>query len=140
MDRPDDGRGSVILVDTDILVWVARGRPEAREWMRRTRQRGELLAISAISITEIAGTMRSGERRPLTRLLTSLAPLPVTMREAWQAAEFRRRYRRSHSSISVADYLIAATAFGEGLPLATLNVRHFPMFGDLQPPFALARE
>lgn len=79
----------MILVDTDILVWPTRGRPEAREWMRRTRQRGELLAISAVSIAEIAGTMRFGERRPVTRLLASLAPLPVTMREAWPAAEFR---------------------------------------------------
>jgi predicted nucleic acid-binding protein len=128
----------VILVDTDILVWVTRGRQEAREWMRRTRQGGELLAISAVSITEIAGTMRSGERREVRRLLTSLAPLPVTMREAWQAAEFRRQYRRSHGLISVADYLIAATAFAEGLPLATLNVRHFPMFPGLEPPFVLS--
>lgn len=127
----------MILVDTDILVWLTRGRPEAREWMRRTRQGGEVMGISAVSITEIAGTLRSGERREVTRLLTSLAPLPLTMREAWQAAEFRRRYRRSHGSISVADYLIAATAFSEGLPLATLNVRHFPMFPNLEAPFAL---
>lgn len=127
----------MILVDTDILVWVTRGRPEAREWMRAARK-AELLAISVVSITEIAGTMRSGERREVTRLLASLAPLPITLREAWQAAEFRRRYRRSYGAISVPDYLIAATASSEGLPLATLNVKHFPMFPDLRPPFELA--
>ena len=129
----------MILVDTDILIWILRGRSEAREWMRRTREGGDLLAISSISIGEIAGTIRSGERREVRRLLSSLAPLPITMREAWQAAEYQRRYRRSHSSIELSDYLIAATAFSEGLPLATLNVRHFPMFPGLQPPFALDR-
>jgi predicted nucleic acid-binding protein len=128
----------VILVDTDILIWVLRGRQEAREWIRRTRGSGELLAISSISIGEVAGATRSGERREVRRFLNSLAPLPVTMREAWQAAEYRRRYRRSHGSIELTDYLIAATAFTEGLPLATLNVRHFPMFENLQPPFVLA--
>lgn len=125
----------MILVDTDVLIWVLRGRSEAREWMRRTREGGELLAISSISIGEVAGTTRSGERREVRRFLDSLAPLPITMREAWQAAEYRRRYRRSHGSIELTDYLIAATAFTEGLPLATLNVRHYPMFPDLQPPF-----
>ncbi len=128
----------MILVDSDILIWVLRGRPEAREWMHRTRRSGEVLAISSVSIGEVAGTTRSGERREVRRFLSSLAPFPITMREAWQAAEYRRRYRRSHGSIELTDYLIAATAFTEGLPLATLNIRHFPMFPDLQPAFPLA--
>lgn len=127
----------MILVDTDILVWLTRGRPEALEWMLGTREGGDVLAISCVSIPEIAGTSRSGERREVRRLLSALAPLPITRREAWQAAEFRRQYRRSHSSIEVTDYLIAATAYSEGLPLATLNVRHYPMFPGLRPPFAL---
>ena len=35
------------------------------------------------------------------------------------------------------DWLIAATADIRGLSLATLNVRHFPMFEGIQPPFEL---
>ncbi len=49
-----------------------------------------------------------------------------------------RRYRRSHGGIGLGDYLIAATADVNGLELATLNTRHFPMFPGLEPPFALA--
>lgn len=48
-----------------------------------------------------------------------------------------RRYRRSHSGIGLGDYLIAATQQVHGVPLATLNVRHFPMLPDLTPPFVL---
>ncbi len=33
------------------------------------------------------------------------------------------------------DYLAAATAQISGLDLATLNVRHFPMFDGLRAPF-----
>jgi predicted nucleic acid-binding protein len=48
-----------------------------------------------------------------------------------------RQYRRSHANISLGDYLIAATADVQGLTLASLNVRHFPMFETLEPPFDL---
>jgi hypothetical protein len=48
-----------------------------------------------------------------------------------------RRYRRNHNRIGLGDHLIAATADVEGLELATLNVRRFPMFEGLQPPFAI---
>lgn len=48
-----------------------------------------------------------------------------------------RRYLRTHSRIGLGDYLIAATADVQGLELATLNVRQFPMFERLQPPFAI---
>jgi hypothetical protein len=48
-----------------------------------------------------------------------------------------RTYRRSHQGIGLGDYLIAATVEVEGLELATLNVKHFPMFPDLQKPFEL---
>jgi predicted nucleic acid-binding protein len=50
-----------------------------------------------------------------------------------------RRHRRSHAAIGVADYLIAATADTEGLELATLNVKHFPMFPGLRAPFSVPR-
>lgn len=42
-----------------------------------------------------------------------------------------RTYRRSHNEI------IAGTADIRGLRLATLNVRHFPMFEDLAVPFTV---
>jgi len=49
-----------------------------------------------------------------------------------------RTWRRSHSGIGTSDYLIAATALELGMDLATLNVRHYPMFPDLTPPFTVS--
>jgi predicted nucleic acid-binding protein len=37
--------------------------------------------------------------------------------------------------LDLADSVIAATADVHGFSLATPNVRHFPMFMDVQPPF-----
>jgi predicted nucleic acid-binding protein len=127
----------VILVDTDVLIASLRGIEIAREWLRDTRTRTGRLAVSVVTNAEIVGGMCSPERREVNRLLHSLRPLPVTDMIAHRAGELRRRYRRSHGSIGLVDYLIAATAQVNGLEIATLNTKHFPMFDDLQPPFGL---
>lgn len=127
----------MILVDSDILIAHLRGIDEARQWLLRARRDTGRLAISAICVAEVAGGMRSGERREVTRLLASLEVFAVSRQIGWRAAEYMRQFRRSHSGIGLGDYLIAATADIEGLELATLNVKHFPMFDGLGPPFAL---
>jgi predicted nucleic acid-binding protein len=126
----------VILIDSDVLIAHLRGLEEARHWLMETRREGPL-AISVVSIAELAGGMRSAERREVWRLLASFRAEPVTEVIARRAGDFGRQFRRSHSGIGLGDYLIAATADVKGYRLATLNVRHFPMLSDLRPPFSL---
>lgn len=126
----------MILVDTDILIAHLRGVDDARAWLRQARQAGPL-AVSALAVTELTGGMRSAERRQVWLLLASLRVEPVTELVARRAGELMRLYRRSHTGIGLVDYVIAATADTHGLGLATLNVGHFPMFEDLEPPFRI---
>lgn len=125
----------MILVDSDVLIEHLRGNEQALAWLVRTRQSSGPLAISVVSLTEVAGGMRSPERREVMRLLGSMHRFEVTEQVAWRASTLMREYRRSHSGIGLGDYLIAATALTEGLELATLNVRHYPMFEGLSRPF-----
>lgn len=125
----------MILVDSDVLIEHLRGREPARDWLRQARQSSGPLAISVVSLTEVAGGMRPPERREVMRLLGSMQRFEVTEQVAWRAANLMQEYRRSHSGIGLGDYLIAATALTEGLDLATLNVRHYPMFPELARPF-----
>lgn len=127
----------MILVDSDVIIANLRGKPAARDWLLTARRDTGPLAVSVVSVSEVAGEMRSPERRQVSRLLSSMRAFLVTERIAWQAAEFMRAYRRSHQRIGLGDYLIAATAEVEGLDLATLNVPHFPMIEDLEAPFRL---
>jgi predicted nucleic acid-binding protein len=119
------------------LIANLRGIDAARAWLRDTRMQAGRLAVSVVTNAEIVGGMRSPERREVTLLLNSLRPLPVTDMIAHRAGELRRRYRRSHCAIGLVDYLIAATALVHGLELVTLNIKHFPMFAELEPPFLL---
>ena len=129
----------MMLVDSDVLIAHLRGLGAARDWLIDARKNG-LLAISVVSIAELVGGMRSVERREVWRLVSSFRAEPATEIIARRAGEMMRRYRRSHTGIGLGDYLIAATADVKGLQLATLNVRHFPMFKDLRPPFATTAE
>jgi predicted nucleic acid-binding protein len=127
----------MILADSDVLIAHLRGIEVAHGWLVESRRRTGPLAVSVVSVAEILGGMRSGERREVNRLLASLQTLPVDNVVARLAGELRRRYRRSHAAIGTADHLIAATALVHGCELATLNVEHFPMIDGLAAPFAL---
>lgn len=127
----------MILVDSDVMIAHLRGHQAAKSWLRNARRRSGRLAVSVVSVVEVAGGMRSRERKEVSRLLASLHIIPVSERIAWMGAEFMRTHRRAHPGIGLGDYLIAATVDVEGFELATLNVRHFPMFPGLPPPFAL---
>ena len=127
----------MILVDSDVLIAHLRGVPAARAWLRDARARGPL-SISAVTVAEITGGVRSGEERSVNALLEALTTHPVTDRVARRSGALRREFSRSHSEIGLGDYLIAATALELGLELATLNARHFPMLTVIT-PFALPR-
>lgn len=124
----------MILVDTDVLIAHLRGDEHAHGWLREARRSGPVVT-SVVTVAELTGGMRSAERGAVWQLLAALRPVPVTELIAQRAGAFTREFRRSHSGIGIADYLIAATAESMGAGLATLNVRHFPMFPGLEPPF-----
>ena len=125
----------MILVDSDVLIEHLRGKTAARDWLVNARRTSGPLAISVVSLTEVAGGMRSPELREVMRLLGSMKRFEVTEQVAWRAATLMNEYRRSHSGIGLGDYLIAATALTGGLELASLNIRHYPMFPGLARPF-----
>lgn len=124
------------LIDSDVLIAHLRGIEPARQWLRDERTSGPL-AVSAVTVTEIAGGMRSGERREVWQLLSSMRFETVDELVARQAGALMRRYKRENRGIGLGDYLIAATAQVRGHELATLNVKHFPMFEGLRPAFVL---
>lgn len=127
----------MILVDTDVLIAHLRGVETARDWLRASRLEGPL-TISVVTVAELTGGMRSAERQDVGRLLSAFKVEPVTEAIARRAGVFMRQYRRSHGAIGTPDYFIAGTVHERGLDLATLNVRHYPMFPGLEPPFRLS--
>lgn len=122
-----------MLFDTTILIAHLRGDLRASELLLSVPAIER--RISVLSRLELEGGMRSAEKNRLSQLFSSLQLIPVSEIIAGRAGEFLRKYRRSHHSVDVVDYVIAATAEVHDAPLQTLNVKHFPMFDQLESPF-----
>ena len=120
------------LLDTSVLVGIIRKDAAALAWFVSN---GSESKTSVISLTELyLGVRRQREERDLVELERLVRPLPVDRDIAVRAGVLVRHYGPSHS-LEIPDALIAATAEHHGLRLATLNVRHFPMFPRLKRPY-----
>ena len=120
------------VLDTTVVIDHLRGLPAAGDYLR------SLTAVptcSEVTRAEVLQGLRSAERRAAEALFTVLHWVDVDEPIARRAGELGRRYRRSHPGLALADLLIAATALELAQPLVTLNVRHFPMFPRLRPPY-----
>lgn len=119
------------LLDSSVLIDYLRGRAAAQAVVDAS----EGLFASEITRYEVLSGVKPGEEAFTEDVLALPAWLEVDEGVATTAAAFARKYRASHSGIEDADYLIAATARELGARLLTTNVRHFPMFPDLEPAY-----
>ena len=120
------------VLDTSVVIDLLRGNPAAGAYLLGLERR---LVASEVTRVEIVRGLRSGERDSAERAFRTLLWIPVDEDVARRAGELGRKWRRSHSGIGLADLIIAATAKELGAELATANVRHFPMFPNLQAPY-----
>ncbi len=127
MDQP-------ILVDTDVLIEYLRGRAEAVEYLRGVADR---ILLSSIVVAELYAGVRDGsEQAILDEFIALFRIVPVTAPIARAAGLLKRDFARSHGT-GLADAILAASAQAEGATLATLNVRHYPMFKGLRPAYGM---
>lgn len=117
----------MILVDSDVLIEVTRGRAaKILAIWEELSGTAEPIACSPVTIAELWHGARAHEQEALTRLFHALACLPIDHAVGRQAGEYLSRYHRSHHLL-LGDALIAATASVHGAVLWTMNRKHFPM-------------
>jgi predicted nucleic acid-binding protein len=121
-----------VLLDTCIAIDVLRGKPEAERFVTRLSSPP---SFSVVSVMELeAGVREDREAQQMALLMSSWRLLDVDRPVAQRAGEWMRAFARSHGLAAI-DALIAATADVHKLPLATLNLKHFPMFEGLERPY-----
>jgi predicted nucleic acid-binding protein len=116
-----------VLIDSDILIEVLRGRDTAilGRW-EDLRAADTLLLCSPVTIAEIWHGARTNEHRIIEALFEVFACVPVDREIGRWAGEYLRVYHPSHR-LELADALIAATALVRGAALWTRNRKHYPM-------------
>lgn len=123
---------ALTVIDTTVPIDILRGYPPAVGWAGSVEQR---LVASELTRVEILRGLRSHERAAAERLFAGLGWIEVTESIARRAGDLDRTWRRGHPGLGTVDLVIAATAIELDAQLATSNVRHFPMFEALQPPY-----
>jgi len=113
-----------IVIDTDVLIDVLRGREAARSFLEDAADRF-VPCCSVISVAELHAGMRPEEEAGTRTFLDGLVIIPVTQEIAEVAGRFKKR--STSRRLELADCLIAATVFVEGASLATGNVKDYPM-------------
>ena len=116
-----------VLVDSDVLIEVARGR-DSRLLAQWTELSGSdaLIACSPVTVAEIWHGARAGEYKSLDALFRALTCVPIGAQIGRRAGEYLRQFARSHA-VELGDALIAATASIHNLALWTRNRKHYPM-------------
>ncbi len=117
----------MILLDTHVVLWLAlapeRISAKSRAAIKETRLAGEALAISDISLLEIAMLYSKARVRLSATLETFLSEvearftvLPISGRICVRALALPGKYPKDP-----ADRIIVATALVEGTPLLTAD-------------------
>jgi PIN domain nuclease of toxin-antitoxin system len=121
------GRAQVILVDTHVVVWLAFDQNQlskkARAAIDDARKNGDGLAISDITLLELATLVRKGRVRLdislesfLQEIEARFIVLPISGRACARIMELPTAYPKDP-----ADRIIGATALVEGLALITAD-------------------
>jgi hypothetical protein len=115
-----------VLVDSDILIEVARARDQSllARWDELSRSDAAVLC-SPVTIAELWYGARPHEHKALEDLFASMTTIPIDAEIGRRAGEYLRQYARSHR-IELGDALIAATAAIHKVELWTRNRRHYP--------------
>lgn len=121
-----------VLIDTDIVIDFLRGDKQA---ICHFKADSESLCFSAITVAEIyAGIKGKKEEAEVERLFSIFPVIATTNEIAREAGKLVKQYRPSHS-VEIPDAIIAATCIISDSELNTLNVKHYPMFKGLKPPY-----
>jgi predicted nucleic acid-binding protein len=121
-----------VLVDTDIAIDFLRGDRQA---VKLLKKEADFVCFSAITVAEIYSEIRNKNELAQVLQLFSIFPvLAATGEIAREAGMLAGRYRASHS-VQIPDAIIAATCLAFKAELLTLNVKHYPMFAGLKPPY-----
>ena len=81
-----------------------------------------------------AGVKSKKEESEVERLFSVFPVIATTNEIACEAGKLVIQYRASHS-VEIPDTIIAATCLVSGSELNTLNIKYYPMFKGLKPPY-----
>jgi tRNA(fMet)-specific endonuclease VapC len=118
--------------DTSILIdYYRKTEKDKSVWLELVRQ-GYKFVISAVTKYEIYSGATQNQLDFWDEILTMLKVIPLDEAAVNMAVDINADLKRNRKQIDLADLFIAATALAYGVPLATLNKKHFERIEKLK--------
>jgi tRNA(fMet)-specific endonuclease VapC len=119
-----------VIVDTDILIDLLRGKAEAQALIAKLENKGYFLSTTAVNEFELyIGVHKSKQKKEgllaTKNLFAKLSIFPLTRRSAQKAGNIYADLEAKGQSIGISDALIAAIALTKDCDLLTRNTTHF---------------
>jgi len=116
-----------VLIDTNILINIIKSNVELIDKFQELAK-DYAIFVSPTIVAEIYQGARDKEKLAIQTLLQYAQCLNLDCEIGKLAGELAKEYSKSHHTITLDDYIIAATAKQHKCKLWTLNKKHFPMF------------
>jgi predicted nucleic acid-binding protein len=115
------------ILDTTVLIDVARRREPATSWLSNAVRRPGLVSVSVIAVAEFFAGVRPAQRGSWRTFFDTLTHWDVTQEIAIRGGVLRNDLARQGRTIHISDALIAATALVHGATLITSNIKDYPL-------------
>jgi predicted nucleic acid-binding protein len=113
-----------LLIDTSVVIDLLRGCKQGLHLLEPDR---DPLMVSVVTVHEVCASMRAGEEEMTETMLSGFELVPFGAEEARLTGSWWGEYRQQGITLDLRDLAIAAAAVVRGVPLATGNVKDFPM-------------
>lgn len=123
---PQDKGVAGILLDSDVVIEILRGRAKTSGELLATEAQGIPTYCCAVAWAEVVAGLRPGEETITEAFFHARGEVVIDAETGRRAGGYLSRYARSHG-VEIADALVAAAASTTGLHLWTLNRKHYPM-------------
>ena len=110
-----------ILLDSNIIIDLLNGETKARDYLLKLQE----LNISSITVYEVLSgcvDARVNQLKAAELLFNKSNVIPVSEKISARAAQYQRRWKLKRK---MADFLIEATAYENGLNVSTRNPKDF---------------
>ncbi len=120
----------MIFLDTDVMVDILRKYPPAVEWLDSLGPE-EIGIPGVVAMELLQGCRNRAEQQKVERTLDPQRLFWPDQVDCERAYEDFAAYHLSHQ-VGILDALIAETAAGSAVQLATFNVKHYDVVRRLQ--------
>ncbi|MCF8365440.1 MAG: type II toxin-antitoxin system VapC family toxin [Bacteroidales bacterium] len=120
-----------MVVDTNIIIRHFRSADKAKTILTEITRKSEIQITSVTLYELLIGATNEQKRDDVFKIITGVAVLPFDTDSSKIAASIFQTLKAKNKIIEFRDIFIAAICINNGLPLKTLNKKHFDRIGGL---------